>query len=83
MPRGPVSNWLVMLRRSPALSLAEKGNAYPFFTGQLRPLAGFDLAGGDDGLGAALDAELLQDGGHVRLDGRLRHAELVGDLLVE
>jgi len=27
----------------------------------LRPLAGFDLAGGYDGLGAALDAELLQD----------------------
>ena len=51
--------------------------------GHLRPLAGFDLTGGDDGLGAAFDAELLQDGGDMRLDGRLRHAELVGDLFVE
>ena len=50
---------------------------------RLRPLAGLDLAGRDHRLGAALDAELLQDGGDVRLHGRLRDAELVGDLLVE
>ena len=48
-----------------------------------RPLPGFDLAGGDDGLGAALDAELLQDGGDVRLHRRLRDTEFVGDLLIE
>ena len=41
------------------------------------------LDGGDHRLRAALDAELLQDGGDMRLDGRLRDAELVGDLLVE
>src|ERR1700757_2292615 len=48
-----------------------------------RPLSGFDLAGGDHRLGPAIDAELLQYGGDVRLDGRLRHAELIGDLLIE
>ena len=46
-------------------------------------MAGFDLAGGDDGLRAALDSELLQDGGDMGLDRRFRHAEFVGDLLVE
>src|SRR5262249_20758004 len=51
--------------------------------GNLRPLATFDLGGCDDRLGAAFDAELLEDGGYVRLDGRLRYVELVGDLLVE
>ena len=34
-------------------------------------------------LGAVVDAEFLQNGGDVRLHGRLRYAELVGDLLVE
>src|SRR5215470_4413577 len=47
----------------------------------LPPLAR-DLRSSDHGLGAAFDAELLQDRRHVRLDGRFRHPELVGDLLV-
>src|SRR5581483_3254275 len=48
------------------------------------PLAGrADAVDGDHRLRAAVDAELLQDGGDVRLDGGLRHAELEGDLLVE
>src|SRR4051795_10791537 len=42
-----------------------------------------DLRGGDHRLGPALDPELLQDRRDMRLDGRLRDAELVGDLLVE
>ena len=40
-------------------------------THRLRPLADFDLGGGDHRLGAALDAELLQDRRDMRLDGRL------------
>ena len=49
----------------------------------LPPLAAGDLRRRDHGLGAALDAELLQDRRDMRLDGRFRDAELVGDLLVE
>src|SRR3984957_18132457 len=49
----------------------------------LAPLAAGDLGGGDHGLGAALDAELLQDRGHMGLDGGFRDAGLIGDLLVE
>ena len=41
-----------------------------------------DLGRGDHRLGAAVDVELLQDRRDVRLDGRLRDRELVGDLLV-
>ena len=49
----------------------------------LRPLAGFDLGRRDHRLGAALDTELLQDRRDVRLHGRFRDGEIVGDLLVE
>src|SRR5436190_6009608 len=49
-----------------------------------RPVAGgADAVDGDDGLRAAIDPQLLQDGGDMRLDGRLGYAELEGDLLVE
>jgi hypothetical protein len=37
---------------------------------------------GDDGLGAAVDVELLQDRRVVRLHRRLRDRKLIGDLLV-
>src|SRR5437016_644579 len=50
---------------------------------RLPPLAAGDAGGDDDRLGAALDAELLQDRRDMGLDGRLRDAELIGDLLVE
>lgn len=42
-----------------------------------------DLVDRDDGLRAAVDTELLQDGRDVRLDGRLGNAELIGNLLVQ
>ena len=48
----------------------------------LRPLAGFNFGSSDDGLGAAFDAELLQNGRNMRLHRRLGHTELVGDLFV-
>ena len=47
------------------------------------PLAACDFRCGDHRLRAAFDAEFLQDRGDVRLDRRFRHAELIGDLLVE
>src|SRR6185503_16416441 len=49
----------------------------------LTPVAAGDFGGGNHGLRPAFDAELLQDRRDMRLDGRLRHAELIGDLLVE
>lgn len=49
----------------------------------LTPVAAGDLRGHDDCLGAAFDAQFLQDGRDVRLDGGFRHAEFIGDLLVE
>ena len=49
----------------------------------LPPLAAGDLGRGNHRLRAAFDAELLQDRRDVGLDGRLRYAEFIGDLLVE
>ena len=49
----------------------------------LRPLSGLDLGRRDHCLGAALDAEFLQDGRDVRLHGRFRDGEVIGDLLVQ
>src|SRR5215218_7582109 len=49
----------------------------------LPPLATGDLRRRDHCLCAALDSQLLQDSGHVRLDRRFRNPKLVGDLLVE
>ena len=48
----------------------------------LRPLAGFNFGSGDDGLGAAFDAELLQNCRNMGLHRRLGDTELVGDLFV-
>ncbi len=49
----------------------------------LAPLIAGNTRGRDHGLRPAFDTELLQDRGDMRLDGRLRHAEFVGDLLVQ
>ena len=47
------------------------------------PLAAGNFRRGDHRLRPAFDTEFLQDRGDVRLDRRFRHAEFVGDLLVE
>ena len=51
---------------------AQRHRACALGSRRLRPLAELDLGGRDHRLGAALDAELLQDRRDVRLHGRLR-----------
>src|SRR5665213_679902 len=47
----------------------------PLHPHALRIVAGFDLGGGDHGLRAAFDAELLQDRRDMRFHGRFRDRE--------
>ena len=49
----------------------------------LRPLAGFDLCRRNHRLSPAFNTELLQNRGDVGFHCRLRHAELIGNLLIE
>src|SRR5687768_6575331 len=49
----------------------------------LGPALDLELAREHDRLCPAVDLQLLEDRGHMRLDGRLGDVELVGDLLVE
>lgn len=51
--------------------------------GDLLPRVVVDPIDRDDCLGATIDTELLQNCRYVRLDCRLGHAKLIGDLLVE